>query len=120
MPTPVPAATRPQREESPVSAPLHRILSLGAGVQSTTLFLMAPDGNLMNEVQLGEPVVDDERLGTSLKLAPLYYGMERVMRFCLLRFIHLHGVRIDGRLDGPAPSSRAAHEEETEAGGSDR
>jgi hypothetical protein len=77
---------------------------------------MAPHGNLMNEVQVGEPVVEDEGLSAALKLAPLYYGMERVMRYCLLRFIHLHGVRIDDRLDGPPPSPKTGHEDESKQG----
>jgi Apea-like HEPN len=81
---------------------------------------MAPRGSLMNEVQMGEPIVEDNRLAESLKLAPLYYGMERVMRYCLLRFIHLHGVPIDDRLDGIAPSPKAAHEDEKKESGSGR
>jgi hypothetical protein len=32
--------------------------------------------------------------------APSIIGLERIMRYCLLRFIHLNGCRIDNALDG--------------------
>jgi len=34
-------------------------------------------------------------------LAPTIYGMERIVRYCLWRFIHLRGFPIDSHLDGP-------------------
>ncbi len=59
-----------------------------------------PDPKYLNEVQMGTPVVDDDReLQRLLVLSPTFIGMERIMRFCLLRFIHLNALRIDDRLD---------------------
>jgi hypothetical protein len=58
-----------------------------------------PNGSIMNEVQLGTYPVADKDLAKTIKFAPTYFGMERIIRFCLLRFIHLHGVPIDSSLD---------------------
>ncbi len=53
-----------------------------------------------NEVQMGEPVIEDIVLKKILIRSPTLIGMERIMRFCLLRFMHLNGVFIDLRLEG--------------------
>lgn len=53
----------------------------------------------MNEIQVGIPVVESKTLEKLLCLTPTYIGMERIMRFCLLRFLHSHGVPIDSRLE---------------------
>jgi hypothetical protein len=53
----------------------------------------------MNEVQVGIPVVESKTLKKLLCLTPTYIGMERIIRFCLLRFLHTNGVPIDSRLD---------------------
>jgi hypothetical protein len=53
-----------------------------------------------NEVQMGEPVIEDRDLKKILIRSPTFIGMERIMRFCLLRFMHLNGVFIDLRLEG--------------------
>ncbi len=50
------------------------------------------------EVQVGIPVVDDKEFQKILTRAPTYIGLERIMRFCLLRFIQLQGIKIDSRL----------------------
>lgn len=50
------------------------------------------------EVQYGKPVVGDETFEKALAKAPTYFGLERIIRYCLLRFIHTHGVLIDSRL----------------------
>lgn len=43
---------------------------------------------------------NDEDLKEYLKMLPTYYGMESVIRFCLLRFIHVYGkVAIDPLLN---------------------
>jgi hypothetical protein len=57
------------------------------------------DGLDNAEVQDGIPIVDDKEFQEILAEAPMYLGMERIMRYCLLRFIHLEGIRIDSRLD---------------------
>lgn len=55
-----------------------------------------------NEIQMGIgfPDIKDKELGKILMKSPTLIGMERIMRFCLLRFIHLNGVFIDRRLEG--------------------
>ncbi len=53
----------------------------------------------MNEVQVGIPVVESKTLKKLLCLTPTYVGMERIMRFCLLRFLHSNGIPIDSRLE---------------------
>jgi hypothetical protein len=50
------------------------------------------------EVLTGKPVVDDRGLGKILPRVPTYFGLERIMRFSLLRFIQINGIDIDGRL----------------------
>jgi hypothetical protein len=60
-----------------------------------------PHGRDNEEVLVGSPVSENKDLQKVMKLAPTYVGLERIIRYCLLRFIHLHGVRIDDRLDGP-------------------
>jgi hypothetical protein len=65
-----------------------------------------PNGGFNNEVQLGTPVIDDKELKKILVRSPTLIGMERIMRFCLLRFIHLYGTPVDDRLDGEGLESR--------------
>jgi hypothetical protein len=50
------------------------------------------------EVHIGTPVVDDHEFRDLLVKAPTFFGLERIMRFCLLRFMHLYGSPIDDRL----------------------
>jgi hypothetical protein len=52
------------------------------------------------EVHIGIPVVDDHGFRDLLVKAPTFFGLERIMRFCLLRFMHLYGSPIDDRLAG--------------------
>lgn len=60
-------------------------------------------GGILNEVQLGIPVVESSELKKAIAQAPTFFGLERIMRYCLARFLHLNGVAIDASLDGPAP-----------------
>lgn len=63
---------------------------------------MKPHGAIMNETMLGTPVIDDDkRLAKVLALVPTYPGLERLMRYCLLRFQHLHLAPVAPALDGP-------------------
>ncbi|MFA5877647.1 MAG: hypothetical protein WC880_04815 [Candidatus Paceibacterota bacterium] len=48
-----------------------------------------------NEVHFGEPVVEDRDLGKALAKAPTFCGLERTIRFALLRFIQTEGFPID-------------------------
>jgi hypothetical protein len=59
-----------------------------------------PLRNFNNEVQIGTPIIEDTELKKILVRSPTLIGMERIMRFCLLRFIHLHGTSMDDRLSG--------------------
>lgn len=51
-----------------------------------------------SEIQVGIPVVGNKEFEKVLAKAPTYFGLERIIRYCLLRFIHTHGVLIDPRL----------------------
>lgn len=51
------------------------------------------------EIQVGSYLVGDREFQEALDKAPTYYGLERIIRFCLLSFIHMHGFPIDSRLD---------------------
>ena len=50
------------------------------------------------EIQPGKPVVDDPDYGKLLHRAPTFVGLERIVRFCLLRFLHTNGVRVRDEL----------------------
>lgn len=63
-----------------------------------------PIRSVLNEVQIGLRQYASKKMEETILLAPTYLGLERIMRYCLLRFTHLHGITIDSRLDGtPAP-----------------
>lgn len=55
-------------------------------------------GGEAGEVQVGIPVVGNKDFEKVLARAPTYFGLERIIRYCLLRFIHTHGVLIDPKL----------------------
>jgi hypothetical protein len=67
------------------------------------------------EIQLHTPVVDDEKFKNLLVKSPTFGGLERIMRFCLLRFIHLHGCSIDERLSGQGLSNNGMESNEDSA-----
>lgn len=68
-------------------------------------YAVLPLRPIFNEVQIGLRHFDSKTMEEAVLLAPTYLGMERIMRYCLVRFVHLHGVSIDSRLDGlPAPA----------------
>ncbi len=46
----------------------------------------------IHEVQVGRPRVPDRKLAGILAKAPTFTGLERVIRYCLLRFAGAHGV----------------------------
>lgn len=58
-----------------------------------------PITNLMNEVQIGIPVIESKSLQKLMTITPTYLGLERIIRFCLLRFLHTEGLHIDDRLN---------------------
>jgi len=66
-----------------------------------------PSGGILNEVPLGSPMVDNEAFKEAMEWAPPFFGLERIMRYCLARFLHLNGVPIDPSLDNPAIHAEA-------------
>ncbi|MHC1715060.1 MAG: hypothetical protein AB9858_05620 [Acidaminococcaceae bacterium] len=59
-----------------------------------------PIGNMQNEIVLGTPCGIDSKLANIIHKSPTLIGMERIMRFCLLRYIQLaSGVIINSKLD---------------------
>lgn len=66
---------------------------------------MHPRISQMDEVQFGRPDLGNKKLEKAISLAPTYFGLERIMRYCLLRFIHLHGLPIDPSLDDDETNS---------------
>lgn len=47
-----------------------------------------PSGRMLNEMQLGKPVVDDRELAKLLSQIPTFLGLERLVRFMILRLAH--------------------------------
>lgn len=79
-----------------------RSLYVHTGVDFSQAVLPIP--SILNETQIGLRHFDSDSMETAVLLSPTYLGMERIMRYCLVRFTHLHGIAIDPRLDGaPAP-----------------
>jgi hypothetical protein len=60
---------------------------------------VGPVTQYVEEVQLGEPVIDDKEFQKIIKLSPTLVGLERIMRFCLLRFMHGNGIVVDDSLN---------------------
>jgi hypothetical protein len=52
-----------------------------------------------SEVQIVQPIVADKEFGKILKKAPTYAGLERVIRYCLLRFAQSNGAYIEPSVD---------------------
>jgi len=52
-----------------------------------------------HETIIGDPVVEDKDYQKLLKLTPTFGGLERIIRYCLLSFIHKHITKIDEILD---------------------
>jgi hypothetical protein len=49
----------------------------------------------VEEIQLGTPVIEDKKFKRIISDSPTLIGLERIIRFCLLSFIHRHGFSID-------------------------
>lgn len=61
----------------------------------------------------GRPVGMSQALSRVVTSAPSFMGLERIMRFCLLRFIHLKIVPFEEALDGPGLDVRGAEAEDS-------
>jgi hypothetical protein len=48
------------------------------------------------EIHLGKPILEDKRLADLLGAAPTYVGLERVIRYCLIRFAERNQLFVDG------------------------
>ena len=44
--------------------------------------------------QVGQPVVEDKRLGKVLAVAPTFVGLERLVRYCILRLMASRGLLV--------------------------
>ena len=53
----------------------------------------------LEDVIIGKPVVEPAEWRKILSLTPTFIGLERIVRYCLLRFIHLHISPLDERLN---------------------
>jgi hypothetical protein len=54
--------------------------------------------SFQNEIQMPW-LISDEKLMNLVAKSLSFKGLERVMRYCLIRFVHTHGIVIDPRLD---------------------
>ena len=61
------------------------------------------------EIHLGTPVIGDKELEKIIFQAPTYFGMERIIRFCLMRLLHINEIHIDRNLDDTTESDRTFH-----------
>jgi hypothetical protein len=60
-------------------------------------------GGMNNELQVGKPVVADRDLGDILAVAPTYVGLERILRYCLLRLAAANNAYADPSAGTSAP-----------------
>ncbi len=58
-----------------------------------------PNCNTFADVQIGQPLVKPADWQKILAKTPTFIGLERIVRYSLLRFIHLHITPIDERLN---------------------
>jgi hypothetical protein len=70
---------------------VHTGISFGRWVGHATQYI--------EEVQIGKPVIEDKEFKKIISQSPTLVGLERIMRFCLLRFMQMNGVNIDPILE---------------------
>ena len=58
-----------------------------------------PPPQLSTEVNFGRPVMDDKDFAKILERMPTFWGMERIVRFCLLRIVHTELLKVHEDLD---------------------
>lgn len=68
-------------------------------------FWVSPRGIDYDEIPHGKPVFDDREWVKTLASAPTFIGLERLMRYCLLRFIQLQGIDVGPLSSEPADTS---------------
>lgn len=86
-----------------------RSLFVHTGIRFGHWIFPAFHGNA--EIQIGTPQLPDKDVRQMLEWAPTFIGLERIMRYCLLRFIHLNIIPIDSRLDDDGGSSMVVQDE---------
>jgi hypothetical protein len=64
----------------------------------------APRGNDCAEIHSGRPVVSDKEFGKVLATAPTFIGLERAVRFALLRFAATEGHEVFPAFITPRPA----------------
>lgn len=68
---------------------------------------IAPRGNDRAEIQGGQPVVPNKEFAKTLATAPTFIGLERTVRFALLRFAATEGREVFPVLNAGQPTSAA-------------
>ncbi|WP_165191712.1 HEPN domain-containing protein [Caulobacter soli] len=63
---------------------------------------VAPRGTAMEEVQSGRPMVQDKAFAKTLAAAPTFIGLERIVRYGLLRFAER--LQVDTQMEPAAPA----------------
>jgi hypothetical protein len=56
--------------------------------------VVGPRGMDREEVQPGKPMHDDKEFAKALACAPTYIGLERILRYCLLRYLETVGLHL--------------------------
>lgn len=51
-------------------------------------------GDKHYEVQIGKPVLNDKKYANIISKAPTYVGLERIVRYCLIKFAQQNGIPI--------------------------
>jgi hypothetical protein len=59
--------------------------------------VVGPRGMDCEEVQPGKPMHKDKAFATALAYAPTYIGLERILRYCLLRYLETMGLDLSVR-----------------------
>lgn len=67
--------------------------------------VVGPRGMDREEVQTGKPVHEDREFGRLLACAPTYIGLERILRYCLLRYLETLDLDLGVRQTVPGTES---------------
>jgi len=68
--------------------------------------VVGPRGMDREEVQPGKPMHDDKEFARALACAPTYIGLERILRYCLLRYLETLGLNLVVREVAPDAGGR--------------
>ena len=59
------------------------------------------------EISIGRPVIPDKEFAKVLHRAPTFVGLERLIRYCLLRFAEKHGAYVEPAAPEPLSATKA-------------